>query len=199
MKKSPLVPAKRNQHQSHTNLRPVSEDANIPRMQRFWGRVFIAAAAFVFSDGVSHAQTPSPAPDGAPDVSLLSKRIDELHLKIDALSQQLLKMQQQLEKPGRLIGEGSPAATPAAPSPSGTAGVASASVPPPAPGGTSHTVARGETLTSIAKHYKVTVDELQRHNQIEDGRKLQAGQTIGIPTGGASASPTVSPSPKTGP
>jgi LysM repeat protein len=37
--------------------------------------------------------------------------------------------------------------------------------------------------------YKVSVDELQKFNQIEDGRKLQAGQTIMIPP-----SPTPTPS-----
>jgi LysM repeat protein len=38
--------------------------------------------------------------------------------------------------------------------------------------------------------YKVGVEELQKFNQIEDGRKLQAGQTIMIPP-----SPTPTPSP----
>jgi LysM repeat protein len=37
--------------------------------------------------------------------------------------------------------------------------------------------------------YKVGVDELQKFNHIEDGRKLQAGQTIIIPT-----SPSPAPS-----
>jgi membrane-bound lytic murein transglycosylase D len=58
--------------------------------------------------------------------------------------------------------------------------------------GNSHTVARGETLTSIAKMYKVDVDELQKTNNIEDGRKLQAGQTIVIP-GSPSPAPSGSP------
>jgi len=56
-----------------------------------------------------------------------------------------------------------------------------------------HTVARGETLTSIAKMYKVTVDDLQKANHIEDGRKLQAGQTIIIPTASPAASGSPSP------
>ena len=56
-----------------------------------------------------------------------------------------------------------------------------------------HTVARGETLTSIAKTYKVTVDDLQKANHIEDGRKLQAGQTIIIPTASPAASGSPSP------
>jgi LysM repeat protein len=58
--------------------------------------------------------------------------------------------------------------------------------------GNTHTVARGETLTSIAKMYKVTVDELQTANNIEDGRKLQAGQTIVIP-GAPTPGPSVTP------
>jgi len=82
-----------------------------------------------------------------------------------------------------MIGEGSPSpATAAAPA---------ASPSHSAVAGNTHTVARGETLTSIAKMYKVTVDDLQKANNIEDGRKLQAGQSIIIPT----ASPAVSGSP----
>src|SRR5438128_1902797 len=56
---------------------------------------------------------------------------------------------------------------------------------------------RGEATcqinVTIAKLYKVTVDDLQNANHIEDGRKLQAGQTIIIPTpppaGSSSSSP----------
>jgi LysM repeat protein len=41
--------------------------------------------------------------------------------------------------------------------------------------------------------YKVTVDDLQKANNIEDGRKLQAGQTITIPTASPAASGSQSP------
>jgi N-acetylmuramoyl-L-alanine amidase len=68
-----------------------------------------------------------------------------------------------------------------------------ASTPHSVVAGNTHTVARGETLTSIAKLYKVTVDELQKANNIEDGRKLQAGQTITIPTTSPAASGSPSP------
>ena len=61
--------------------------------------------------------------------------------------------------------------------------------------GNTHVVARGETLTSIAKQYKVGVEELQKFNHIEDGRKLQAGQTIMIPAPSASPAASASPSP----
>jgi LysM repeat protein len=41
--------------------------------------------------------------------------------------------------------------------------------------------------------YKVTVDDLQKANNIEDGRKLQAGQTIVIPTASPATSGSQSP------
>jgi len=134
------------------------------------------------------AQTPSPEPSKSVDVpqlEALAKKIDEQNAKIDALSQEILKLEQQIAhiRPGVMVGENTPsAATPVAPA---------ESVSRPINGNT-HTVARGETLTSIAKMYKVTIDELQNANNIEDGRKLQAGQTIVIPT---AATPASSPSP----
>jgi LysM repeat protein len=119
----------------------------------------------------------------------LSKKIDEQNAKIDTLSQQILKLEQQVSKfrPGVMIGE-----TPA-PSPTSNT-TAEASKPAPNPqSGNSHVVAKGETLTSIAKMHKVTVEELQKFNHIENDRKLQIGQTIMIPP--SASSPGASPSP----
>ena len=136
------------------------------------------------------AQTPSPEPSKSvdvPQIEALAKKIDEQNAKIDALSQEILKLEQQIAhiRPGVMVGENTPSpATPIAPT---------ESVSRPINGNT-HTVARGETLTSIAKMYKVTIDELQKANNIEDGRKLQAGQTIVIPSPPASA-PSASPAP----
>jgi LysM repeat protein len=136
------------------------------------------------------AETPAPHQGKSGDsaqLEALAKKIDEQNAKIDALSQEILKLEQQLShsRPGVMVGEASPApATAAAPSTFGSHSPVA---------GNTHTVARGETLTSIAKMYKVTVDDLQKANHIEDGRKLQAGQTITIPT--ASPAESGSPSP----
>ena len=94
----------------------------------------------------------------------------------------MLKLEQQIShiRPGVMFGESTPSAQ---------TGAAPAESPSHQMTGNTHTVARGETLTSIAKMYKVDVDELQKTNNIEDGRKLQAGQTIVIP---GSPSPTPS-------
>jgi LysM repeat protein len=117
----------------------------------------------------------------------LSKKIDDQNAKIDILSQQILKLEQQLSKntrPGVMIGE--------TPSPSPTNNGATTEAPKPTQqSGNSHVVAKGETLTSIAKMHKVTVEELQKFNHIENDRKLQIGQTIMIPP--AATSPTASP------
>ena len=134
----------------------------------------------------------SPAPHASKSaestqLEALAKKIDEQNAKIDALSQEILRLEQQLShaRPGVMIGEGTPApATAAAPA---------ASASHSAVAGNTHTVARGETLTSIAKMYKVTVDDLQQANHIEDGRKLQAGQTITTPTASPAASGSPSP------
>ena len=139
------------------------------------------------------AQTFAQGPDKSEKmIEALSKKIDEQNAKIDTLSQQILKLEQQLSKntstrPGVIIGE-TPSPTPA---PSNATAAAEASKPPQQ-SGNNHVVAKGETLTSIAKMHKVTVEELQKFNHIENDRKLQIGQTIMIPPA-ASTSPSASP------
>lgn len=147
----------------------------------------VFCAALVSALGAAFAQTPAPEsakPADAAQLEALAKKIDEQNAKIDALSQEILKLEQQVAhiRPGIMIGESTPAP--------GTSAAPAMSSSHPAAAGNTHIVARGETLTSIAKMYKVTVDELQQANHIEDGRKLQAGQTITIPT---SATPTATP------
>lgn len=151
--------------------------------------ILCAMSSFAFC--VAFAESPAPherkAAAESTQLEALAKKIDEQNAKIDALSQEILKLEQQLShsRPGVMIGEASPA-PPISTGPG-------ASAPHSAVAGNTHTVARGETLTSIAKMYKVTVDELQKANNIEDGRKLQAGQTITIPAASPAASGSPSP------
>ncbi len=158
------------------------------------GIVVFWAAFFCFS---LHAQTFAQRPADnasatAAQLQALSKKIDEQNAKIDMLSQQILKLEQQLgagannnaPRPGVMIGEATPAAATAAAPAVETTNHA---------GGNTHTVARGETLTAIAKMHNVTVSELQKLNHIENDRKLQIGQTIILPGPGSSASASPSP------
>lgn len=137
--------------------------------------VFVAATA----PAQTFSRTPSISAE-ADKLDALAKKIDQQNVKIDLLSQQILKLEQLITntRPGVMIGEATPSAAPSAPSPE-------AARPP---NGNAHVVARGETLTSIAKMHNVSVTELQKFNHIENDRKLQIGQTIMVPT-----SPTPSP------
>ena len=139
------------------------------------------------------AQTMAPTPNQnasqAAQLQELTKKIEEQTAKIDMLSQEILKLQLEIEnhRPGVMIGEG-------APSSSASTSTTSASTATPEPSakagnGNSHIVARGETLTSIAKMHGVSVGELQKFNHIDNPLKLMAGQTLLIPP-----SPIPSPS-----
>ena len=168
-------------------VRQMCQWQNFPAMKV--AGIFCAMSSFALCIAFAESPAPHEKKVGAESAQLeaLAKKIDEQNAKIDALSQEILKLEQQLSRsrPGVMIGEASPAPA------MGTAPATSA--PHSAVAGNTHTVARGETLTSIAKMYKVTVDELQKANNIEDGRKLQAGQTITIPTTTPAASGSPSP------
>ncbi len=129
-------------------------------------------------------QSPSPAADTPSETAgflSLTRKIDEQNTKIDLLSQQILRLQQEIEHPkASALGSPLPIAS-EGPAPSATAG------------SSTHVVARGETLTSIAKMHKVGIDELQKFNHIENDRKLQIGQTLLIP-GTQATAPSPSPS-----
>ena len=143
----------------------------------------VLACSLVFLSR-AEAQNPTPvAASESAELLALVKKIDEQNAKIDLLSQQILRLQRELERPHATSSEHAvPAALPV-------------SSPIPANANT-HVVARGETLTSIAKLHKVTIDQLQKLNHIENDRKLQIGQTLVIPGGaGSAASPSPSPSP----
>ena len=150
---------------------------------------FAIALSIVWVAGGAHAQTFATSDKANAQLDTLIKKVDEQNMKIDALSQQILKLEQQISaiRPGVIIGETTPAPAAATASTTASTPVAPAS-------GNAHVVAKGETLTSIAKAHKVGVSELQKFNRIENDRALQIGQTIMIPTPGG-ASPAASPSP----
>ncbi len=154
-------------------------------MQRFGIIGFAMMGAFVCAS-LAGAQTFADNPKSEKMLEALSKKIDEQNAKIDTLSQQILKLEQQITKmrPGVIIGE-----TPS-PSPAASSATTTEAPKPTQQSGNSHVVAKGETLTSIAKMHKVTVEELQKFNHIENDRKLQIGQTIMIPPAASSPSPS---------
>ena len=151
-----------------------------------------AFASSVFAQTM--ARTPAPSISNAAQIEILTKKIDEQNAKIDMLSQQILKLEQQLSgsRSGVMVGEGTPA-TSTSIAPTLTTTPAPEVSAHPSVNGNSHVVARGETLTSIAKMYNVSVSELQKFNHIENDRKLQIGQTIMIPSPAAPAAASSPP------
>jgi LysM repeat protein len=152
-------------------------------MHRFAVASLVLISALFFGAAAS-AQTFAGNDKTEKMLEALSKKIDEQNAKIDTLSQQILKLEQQISKtrPGVMIGE--------TPSPSPTSNASAEAPKPTQQSGNTHVVAKGETLTSIAKMHKVTVEELQKFNHIENDRKLQIGQTIMIPPSATSPSPS---------
>lgn len=150
-------------------------------MMRFRHQLaFISVTSFLIA--LSFAQTPTESPGGSSELLNLSRKIEQQNTKIDLLSQQILKLQQEIEHPRTNFStEGAPRATEVA-------------SPAPASGNT-HVVAKGETLTSIARMHKVSIEELQKFNHIENDRKLQIGQTLVIPGPMTTSAPSTSPSP----
>lgn len=105
--------------------------------------------------------------------------------KIEALSEQILRLTQLMEERGRVTSitpQAPPAAAPAR-APEAAPPKAEPEIPKAeaVPSAMQHTVAKGETLTSIAKQYNIPLSDLQKLNKITNDRKLQIGQTLNIP------------------
>lgn len=49
-------------------------------------------------------------------------------------------------------------------------------------GGVLYVIKKGDTLSKVARQYKVSVSKLQSHNNITDPRKIKIGQEIRIPS-----------------
>ena len=161
----------------------------MPAMKLFLlrGALLIAATAVPL---FAQTSVPSGSDNAGEQLQVLSKKIDEQNLKLDALSQQLLKLEQQIatQRPGVIIGEATPTPAPSSATTAASPAAATAA-------GNAHVVTKGETLTSIAKANKVGVQDLQKFNHIENDRALQIGQTIMIPSPGGSPAASGSPSP----
>jgi LysM repeat protein len=114
----------------------------------------------------------------------LEQAVQEQSKRIDSLTQQVAKLRLLLETKSEAATP-SPAEEPPKPTAEAAPEAPKAEAIPKAEavgGGTKHVVAKGETLTSIAKHYNIPLAELQKANKIENERKLQIGQTLTIPT-----------------
>jgi len=133
--------------------------------------------------GALFAQESQEAAPAGDELKTIRQILDQQSKQLDVLAQEIARL-------NLLIEARNPPAAGAAPSPSETPNPALAEATPPkavavepaaSPSGPVHIVTKGETLTAIAKRYKVTVPELLKVNKIADVRKLQIGQTVALP------------------
>ena len=150
--------------------------------------------------GVSIAAVPVMRGEDAPT----AQKLDELRQAVEQQSKQISLLAEQVGKLTKVLeshkapeptvktNEATPAPAPtptvtteaAKPAPEAATeapkgeGIPKAEAVP----GTKHVVAKGETLTSIAKHYNISIADLKNANKIDNERKLQIGQILSIPT-----------------
>jgi LysM repeat protein len=144
----------------------------------------------VVSGGMLVGQSQSQAQDTAgwiTELRELRKTVELQTKQIEALTQQVAKLSAAVE------GKPAPPSTSASPAPGAapnkeefapTAPAASADA-----GAPKHVVMKGETLTSIAKHYNIALPELLKANKDINDRKLQIGQTISLPPNAQAKNP----------
>jgi LysM repeat protein len=109
----------------------------------------------------------------------LRKTVELQSKQIEALTQQVARLSAVVEgkaPPGSASASPAPGPAPNKEEFAPTAPAASADPGPP-----KHVVMKGETLTSIAKHYNISLPELLKANKDINDRKLQIGQSISLP------------------
>jgi LysM repeat protein len=142
---------------------------------------FVRFLLAVVSGWVLVAPPQSKAQDTAgwiTELRELRKTVESQSKQIEALTQQVARLSAALEgkTPASSSASPAPGAAPNKEEFAPTAPAASADPGPP-----KHVVMKGETLTSIAKHYNISLPELLKANKDINDRKLQIGQSINLP------------------
>ena len=135
------------------------------------------------------------------EIRELRQLLDQQSKQLQTLTDQVARLNQTLESQksaADLAARGVPAPPPAPPEPAPPTPLPGADIPKAeaVSSGNKHVVAKGETLTAIAKQHNVGIAELQKANKIENDRKLQIGQTLSIP---APKAPETAPEKKPNP
>lgn len=121
----------------------------------------------------------APAQDAADltnEVREMRKLLEQQSRQIEILTQQVSKL---IEAKPAMNGAAAAGAAPSASA--GQEEFSTENAPKADPAHPRHVVVKGETLTSIAKHYNVPLAELMKANKGLDERKLQIGQSISLP------------------
>jgi len=142
----------------------------------------LTALALIGSAPLVDAQEPKTAGE---DMRAVRQLLEQQAHQLETLTEQVAKLSQLVEASHPASAAASPAAQNMPPVQETNPAPPAGPEPPKAEAadvGTTHVVTRGETLTSIAELYKVSVGDLQKVNSIRNDRTLQIGQTLTIPS-----------------
>lgn len=150
------------------------------RFSRYAALLGLAAAAATAQD----------APNAGEELAQLRKTVEAQGKQIEALTEQVAKLVAAFgSKPAAAPAadsQGSPAPAPGLKE--GKEEFSTADAPKAEPAQPRHIVIKGETLTSIAKHYNVSLADLIKANKGLNERKIQIGQSVLLPAAATSPS-----------
>ena len=154
--------------------------------------LFVCVAGLAFPALAHAAETPGQKNDQAQEyiqvrkIALKDARVQDAYKRADEkLNERILEIDPSLKSYMDKHGDHQPpAAAPAKPA----ATPVKHTAPVKTTAGDVHIVAKGETLSSIAAHYNVTVAGLKSANNITDERKLRVGQKLSIPSAKSTSS-----------
>jgi hypothetical protein len=190
---------------------PLGKEGDIPSAMMHIIRVFALLGVLGLSVRAAGAQE---TPGLTEELRELRKTVDQQSKQIEMLTREVARLGAAVEgKPSGAASSPSAPAAPANPPKQDDSAAPSPSAPPaqhedfaanPPPKAESahprHIVVKGDTFTSVAKQYNITIAELQKANKEVNERKLQIGQTLNLPPNAQTKAPAAAtPEPKPNP
>lgn len=123
------------------------------------------------------------------ELRAVRQMVEQQSKQIEALAKQVAKLAASVEGKPASKAEGASGAEPPTPPPPATPAESTPAPKAELVGPPKHVVTKGETLTSIAKHYNIPLADLLKANKDINDRKLQIGQAIVIPTAPSTKAP----------
>jgi LysM repeat protein len=120
------------------------------------------------------------------DITLIRQILEQQSKQIETLTEQVAVLSQLLKGRQGMAGASIPNPVavdmpPESSNPGSTIAEQSITVRTATPARQTHTVIKGESFSSIADKYGISVNELLKLNPMSDPRKLQIGQTLRLP------------------
>ena len=160
--------------------------------------LFLLIVAALFPSLVLAQERRNGTPATVGDITLIRQILEQQSKQIETLTEQVAILTQLIrEREGMAKGSiPDPASVEMPPESSSGGSTIDQQIIPVRPAKAArqtHTVIKGESFSSIAEKYSVSVNELLKLNPMSDPRKLQIGQTLRLPIMEKQLTPTPAP------